>query len=257
MTGQQPTEDPSPEDLAAWRQQAEAELSAPLVKRATAAEAVAAFGVVRALGVWPVHRGALRGDRRRRQPWRVDRAGARRVMRLAERLALGAVSRKDIAITDRVTGEVRTVSRPTRYGGLLSAHAIKVLRTLMRYLDKQGRAYPAYETLARASGLELNTVKRACAYLRSLNIIDWTQRCAGEVRDGIYRLVQTSNEYVLVPPPNWVGYTPELEPPAPTPDTWGAPPKIEEPAAGASRDRCPELDAVLARHRAARDRGGG
>lgn len=251
-------QDPMPEDLAAWRQQVQEELSAPLTRRATEAEAVAAVGVVRALGVWPVHRDAVRGDRRRRRPWRLNKAAVRRVLHLAERLAKQPVARREVTVKDQITGEDRIVSRPIRYGGLVSTNVIKVLRALMWYLNRDGCAFPSYETLKKASNLGLNTVKRAMTYLRALNIVDWTQRCLGEVRDGVYRLVQTSNEYVIVPPEEWLGYHPRMERATPTPDVWGAGTRIEETDKNPRHPgHSPELEAVLQSFRRARDRGGG
>ncbi len=246
--------------MLAWRAQAEAELRSLPPTRASMADQVATLGVVRALGVWPVHRGTRRGDRRRRDPWRFNRAGARRVLNIAERLARRPVPLREVTVTDRLTGQVRTLMRPTQYGGLLSAHVIRVLRALMRFINREGKAWPSYETLAKAAGLGLNTVKRAVRYLQALNIIDWTQRCRPKEQDGVYWLVQDTNEYVLVPPEEWLGYSPDLEPaPAPTPDTWGAAEKIDVPppeTLAEARART-DLEAALARLRAARDRGGG
>lgn len=251
--------EPTADELAAWRQQAEAELSALPATRATDREAVAALGVVRALGTWPVHRGALRGDRRRRQPWPLDRAGAARVLRVAERLAGRPVAQRDVQRIDRLTGETSMVRRPIQYGGTLSPTDIKVLRAIMRFLDRKGRAHPGYKALARAAGLGLNTVKEACKYLRALQIIDWTQRCTGQVIDGVYRLVQDTNEYILRRPEEWLGYSEELEgrTPPPSPDTWGAADRIEAPTEE-EKALSAALDSLrAARERFARDRGSG
>lgn len=222
--------------------------------------ACAPESVTRALGVWPVHRDAVRGDRRRRQPWKLNKASVRRVLHLAERLAKQPVARREVTVKDQITGEDRIISRPIRYGGLLSAHGIKVLRALMWYLDRKGCAFPSYETLERASGLSLNTVKRAMKYLYDLNIVDWTQRCLSEVRDGVFRLVQTSNEYVIVPPEEWLGYNPKMERVTPTPDVWGAGAKIEDTAKSSGPyhpGHSPELEAALQSLRRVRDRGSG
>jgi hypothetical protein len=246
-----PSDPPQPaaEEAEAWARAVEEEM-----RSLPPTGAAAANPVYKQQGIWPVHRGALRGDRRHRKPWRLDKDRARRIMRLAEALSNRPSGRRDFVICAPRTGISRVVSRPAHYRGVLSEKTIKVLKTLMTFIDREGRAYPSYQTLADRAHVGLNTAKRACKYLRELNIIQWVQRCVGEVVDGLYRQVQTSNEYVIVDPKEWHCYTPGLEPQTPHGSTWGATP----PLPGAETDDTPSearkrtgLDDALARLRQA------
>src|SRR5579872_6996102 len=89
---------------------------------------------------------------------------------------------------------------------------------------RTGRCNPCYESIAAKTGIARSTVARALAVLRRLGFINWVRTCEPDDRNGGFILVQTANEYALLPPSHWRGPSEHCEPtppPAPAPGTSG------------------------------------
>ena len=134
---------------------------------------------------------------------------------------------------------------------------------MTRLIDADGRVANPVTDIAAIAGMPYTTVHRWLAYMRDRRMLEWIQQAeVGTEPDGrtTYRR-QIENEYVLRPPEDWVGYSPDLEPPVPALETWGATPALPgadtDDTATEAKARA-ELKAALDRlGRAVRGRGGG
>jgi DNA-binding transcriptional MocR family regulator len=79
--------------------------------------------------------------------------------------------------------------------GTLPAKQEWIANALLKRLGEDGQCDPSYATLAADAGCSESTAERACAKLKDLGLLRWTQRL---IRNG-WRAEQTSNAYELVP----------------------------------------------------------
>lgn len=109
---------------------------------------------------------------------------------------------------------------------VMTGNALSVLRVLLfDFLNmRTGRLDPSYEGIAAKTGLSRATVARALVVLRKLGVIHWVRRCTGFIKEGRYMLEQLRNAYAILTPTSWRSHRPAEQPPAPTPDVWGAAP---------------------------------
>jgi hypothetical protein len=167
----------------------------------------------------------LPGFPQTRAPWPVWRGSVTSPVRFA------AMTRKTAA---KLWHAARKWDRDTRqsgrHGGIIGRTALTVFYVLA--FDFQnfatGRLDPSLDMIAAKAGCCRRAAVNALAKLRDLGLLNWVRRCE-EDRDveGRFRLRQRTNAYGLLPPSQWVGYG-DTAPPAPHPDTLGAPAPIPD-----------------------------
>ena len=120
----------------------------------------------------------------------------------------------------------RITRQPGHHGGAIGHAALQVLHALIfDFLNhKSGRLDPSYAAIARKANLCERTVATALQRLKRLGILEWKRRCQESWQDGRLVREQETNAYTLQPWPEWKGYKPQTEAPAPMTGTWGDPP---------------------------------
>ncbi len=116
-----------------------------------------------------------------------------------------------------------------RHGGLVGSHVLLVLHTLIfDFLNHAtGRLDPSYKAIQRKTRLCYATVAKALARLKELGILNWRRRSQPDRNEyGGFILRQISNEYAILPPTQWRGYTDLDTPEPPHPSIWGASPPL-------------------------------
>jgi hypothetical protein len=125
----------------------------------------------------------------------------------------------------------RQTRLPGKQDGVLGRNGLAVLHTLIfDCLNYQtGRLDPSQKTIARKACISERSVARGLVKLKDAGVLTWLRR-AGETRDekGRFCLKQDTNAYGIVPPSQWRGFIERNEPPAPSPDTWGATPPLPD-----------------------------
>ena len=136
----------------------------------------------------------------------------------------------------------RATRAPGRHGGKVGRIGLAVLHSLLfDFLNhRTGQLDPSYEGIAKKAGVSRASVGRALARLRSLGILDWVRRCAGELRDGRFVLAQERNAYAVQPETAWQGYRPVpalAVPERPESGTWGEHPPLPSALVQAAQDQ--------------------
>jgi hypothetical protein len=114
------------------------------------------------------------------------------------------------------------------HGGVIGSHVLLVLHSLIfDFLNHAtGRLDPSYEGIQRRTRLCRQTVAKALARLKELGIINWRKRCVPDYQDRGFIMRQITNEYAILPPTQWRGYTDPDAAPPPDPSAWGACPPL-------------------------------
>lgn len=181
--------------------------------------------------VWPVHRNSTKREIAGRK---IEKAEAVRWYQKLKQL------NADAAVQVRIHkrkqgGEDRQIRLPVHYCGALGSSALRVAECLLlgfSYLHRTGELFPSHAKIAEKTGLSRKTVIEALKRLHAFGVITWVRRCANRVIDGVFTLVQISNQYFFNRPEMWKGYVPDQA--KPDPDTWGATQPIPEAADQAS-----------------------
>jgi hypothetical protein len=115
-----------------------------------------------------------------------------------------------------------------RHGGVIGSHVLLVLHSLIfDFLNHAtGRLDPSYEGIQKRTRLCRQTVAKALARLKELGIINWKKRCEEDYQNGGFIMRQITNEYAILPPTQWRGYTDPDTAPPPDPSAWGACPPL-------------------------------
>src|SRR4051812_213235 len=172
----------------------------------------------------------LPGFPRTRAAWPVWRGSVTAPVRFA------AMTRKTAAkLWHQARKWDRETRQPGRHGGVIGRTALAVFYVLA--FDFQnfttGRLDASLDMIAAKAGCCRRAVVNALAKLRDLGLLNWVHRCEEDRdADGRFRLRQRTNAYGLLPPSQWKGYR-DTTPPAPYPDTLGAPEPVPDPIAAA------------------------
>jgi len=115
----------------------------------------------------------------------------------------------------------RASVRGRQTSGAIGRSGLAVLHALIfDFLNcATGELDPSYDTIAEAACVSRATVYRALKALKEAGIITWLRRCSGEMVAGVYRLIQETNAYAILPETQWRSAPPPCPPPEP--DTWG------------------------------------
>ena len=114
--------------------------------------------------------------------------------------------------------------QPGRQDGAIGRNGLAILRAfLFDFLNyRTGQLDPACETIARAAGISLRSVRRGLDKLRDAGVLVWQRRCRkSRDGDGRFMLEQDSNAYGVQPVSQWRGYRALPDAPPPEPGTWG------------------------------------
>lgn len=169
--------------------------------------------------VWPVHAESVRGD-----------------------VKFQPITRKQaFEIWNRAREWERASRLPGKRGGLIGFVGMRVLDALLwHFLDrKTGRLDPSYEQIARVAAVGRSAVADALQRLKQLRLVNWVRRCSQRFINGVFTLEQDTNAYAILPPTQWLFYTPArpTEPPPPDPGTWGDHPPLPDLLTQAQQDR--------------------
>jgi hypothetical protein len=114
-------------------------------------------------------------------------------------------------------------------GGIIGFVGMRVLDALLwHFLDrKTGRLDPSYEQIARVAACGRSAVAEALQHLKTLGLVNWVRRCSHRLINGRFTLEQDTNAYAVLPPSQWLFFTPRrTTPPQPDPGTWGGSPAV-------------------------------
>lgn len=141
----------------------------------------------------------------------------------------------------------RRTRQPGKQDGALGRNGLAVLHALIfDFLNyASGRLDPAQTTIARKAAISPRSVARGLAALKMAGVLNWLRRCSASMEDGRFTLRQETNAYAILPPSQWRGYTPPMEPPAPERGTWGDHPPLPPVVAQAATESR-ESDSVAA-----------
>ena len=135
------------------------------------------------------------------------------------------VTKKDAArLWHRAFAFEQQTREPGRQDGAIGRNGLAILRAfLFDFLNyRTGRLDPACETIARAAGISLRSVRRGLDKLRDAGVLFWQRRCRkSQDSDGRFMLEQESNAYGVRPVSQWRGYKGLPDAPPPEPGTWG------------------------------------
>ena len=170
--------------------------------------------------IWPVHADSVRSD-----------------------VNFLPISRKQaFEIWNRAREWERDSRKRGDRGGIIGYVGMRILDALLwHFLDrKTGRLDPSYEQIARVAACGRSAVAEALQRLKKLGLINWVRRCSQKIVDGRFTLEQDTNAYAVLPPSQWLFFTPRhrhTTPPRPDPGTWGDHPPLPDLITQAQDDR--------------------
>lgn len=168
--------------------------------------------------VWPVHADSARGPVK----------------------FLPMTRKQAFEIWNRAREWERDTREPGHRGGIIGFAAMRVLDAMLwHFLDrKTGQLDPSYEQIARIAAVGRSAVAEALQKLKSLGLINWVRRCSEEIVSGRFTLKQDTNAYAVLPPSQWLFFTPRrTDPPKPEAGTWGDHPPLPDLLTQAQQDR--------------------
>jgi hypothetical protein len=106
---------------------------------------------------------------------------------------------------NRIAMLMRALKHPTEPGkhyGAVTAKAEEVGRVLLWVFHnvKSGLCIPSYDTIAKASGCNRDTVGEAIKMLEAAGILTWCNRRARVIIHGVRKVIRISNSYRFVDP---------------------------------------------------------